>query len=66
MVELHERNGSWEVAWGVDSAQEVRFDWPRDADRLPNGNTLITDSRNNRVVEVTPEEKNANDGRKAV
>ncbi len=55
VVELHERNGSWEVAWGVDSANGVRFDWPRDADRLPNGNTLITDSRNNRVVEVTPE-----------
>jgi hypothetical protein len=26
--------------------------WPRDADRLPNGNTLITDSLNNRVIEV--------------
>ena len=55
VVELHERNGSWEVAWGVNSANGVGFDWPRDADRLPNGNTLITDSRNNRVVEVTPE-----------
>ena len=55
VVELHERNGSWEVAWGVDSANGVRFDWPRDADRLPNGNTLITDSRNNRIVEVTPD-----------
>ncbi|EMA39396.1 hypothetical protein C448_15104 [Halococcus morrhuae DSM 1307] len=55
VVELHERNGSWEVVWGVDSSNGVRFDWPRDADRLPNGNTLITDSRNNRVVEVTPE-----------
>jgi hypothetical protein len=55
VIELHERNGSWEVAWGVNSANGVRFDWPRDADRLPNGNTLITDSRNNRLVEVTPE-----------
>jgi len=26
--------------------------WPRDADRLENGNTLIADSRNNRVLEV--------------
>ncbi|WP_435182075.1 aryl-sulfate sulfotransferase [Halorussus sp. AFM4] len=26
--------------------------WPRDADRLPNGNTLIVDSLNNRVIEV--------------
>jgi len=30
------------------------LDWPRDADRLPNGNTLITDSNNDRIVEVTP------------
>jgi len=29
-----------------------RLQWPRDADRLPNGNTLITDSRNFRVLEV--------------
>jgi outer membrane protein assembly factor BamB len=28
--------------------------WPRDADRLPNGNTLITDSRNFRVLEIDP------------
>ena len=54
IVELHERNGEWEVIWGVDSANGVGFDWPRDADRLSNGNTLITDSRNNRVVEITP------------
>ncbi|WP_227357079.1 aryl-sulfate sulfotransferase [Haladaptatus salinisoli] len=26
--------------------------WPRDADRLPNGNTLITDSLHNRVLEI--------------
>ena len=30
------------------------LDWPRDADRLENGNTLITDSRHDRVIEVTP------------
>jgi hypothetical protein len=53
IVELHERNGRWEVAWSIAVANGVRFDWPRDADRLPNGNTLITDSANNRVVEVT-------------
>ncbi len=28
--------------------------WPRDADRLPNGNTLVTDTLNHRVIEVTP------------
>jgi hypothetical protein len=30
------------------------LDWPRDADRLSSGNTLITDSRHNRIIEVTP------------
>jgi hypothetical protein len=30
------------------------LDWPRDADRLSNGNTLIADSRHDRIIEVTP------------
>ena len=42
-------NGTWERTWELTG-----FDWPRDADRLPNGNTLITDTLNQRVVEVTP------------
>ena len=54
VVELHEDSGEWKVAWGVDSANGVSFNWPRDADRLPNGHTLITDSRNDRIIEVTP------------
>jgi hypothetical protein len=41
----------WELTWEVGEGQ---FNWPRDANRLPNGNTLITDSRNHRVVEVDP------------
>lgn len=41
-----EWNRTWELAGG--------FNWPRDADRLPNGNTLITDTLNQRVLEVTP------------
>ena len=47
------RNASWERTWnlGVDG----NLNWPRDADRLPNGNTLVTDSLNHRVMEVTPE-----------
>jgi hypothetical protein len=40
----------WTEVWSVSG-----FNWPRDADRLPNGNTLVTDSLNHRVVEVTPE-----------
>ena len=51
VVEYARLNGSWEQTWevGADSLQ-----WPRDADRLPNGNTLIVDSLNHRVIEVTP------------
>ena len=39
-----------EIVWqyGTDGSLE----WPRDADRLPNGHTLITDSLNYRVIEV--------------
>jgi PGF-CTERM protein len=45
-------NGTgWERTWTLEG--DLR--WPRDADRLPNGNTLVTDSSNDRVVEVTPE-----------
>jgi hypothetical protein len=46
-------NGScdWEEVWEVGEGQ---LNWPRDADRLPNGNTLIVDTRGHRVVEVTP------------
>jgi hypothetical protein len=54
IVELH-RNGSdgeWTVAWELREANGIEFRWPRDADRLQNGNTLITDSLNQRVVEV--------------
>jgi len=29
-----------------------RLQWPRDADRMPNGNTLVADSRNFRALEV--------------
>jgi len=55
-VELHrnETTGQWEETWAVGKAAGVGFTWPRDADRLPNGNTLITDTHNVRVVEVAP------------
>ncbi|MFB6139983.1 MAG: arylsulfotransferase family protein [Halosimplex sp.] len=47
------RNATWERTWnvGVDGG----LNWPRDADRLPSGNTLVTDSLNHRVMEITPE-----------
>jgi outer membrane protein assembly factor BamB len=42
--------GEWERVWTLSG----ELNWPRDADRLPNGNTLIVDSMNHRVIEVTP------------
>ena len=50
VVEYERRNGEWTRTWALSGG----FNWPRDADRLPNGNTLITDTLNHRVVEVTP------------
>ena len=44
--------GVWEPVWVLRGAAGQKFDWPRDADRLPNGNTLITDTRNARLVEI--------------
>lgn len=44
-----------EIQWLYDGPTDLGLQWPRDADRLPNGNTLITDSRNFRVLEVDPE-----------
>ena len=42
-----------EIVWEYDgSGSGSKLQWPRDADRLPNGNTLITDSRNSRVIEI--------------
>ncbi len=46
-----EPNCEWNQTWeaGVDE-----LSWPRDADRLPSGNTLITDTLNHRVIEIAP------------
>ncbi len=43
----------WTKTWELGS--NTTLNWPRDADRLPDGNTLVTDSINNRVIEVTPD-----------
>ena len=43
----------WTRTWTLGTGGTLA--WPRDADRLPSGNTLVTDSANNRVIEVTPE-----------
>lgn len=48
--ELSDDGETWTRTWELTG----EFSWPRDADRLPNGNTLIVDSVNHRVIEVTP------------
>jgi hypothetical protein len=52
VVELHEQDGEWVVGWQLTEAGGVALDWPRDADRLPDGHTLVTDTNTDRVVEV--------------
>jgi len=49
VVEYQREGGAWERSW---TWSDERVQWPRDADRLPNGHTLITDSNGDRVVEV--------------
>jgi hypothetical protein len=49
VVEYARTNGSWTQTWAWNDS---RLAWPRDADRLPNGNTLITDSNGGRVLET--------------
>jgi len=51
VVEYARENGSWTRVWTVG---EDQLNWPRDADRLPNGNTLIVDTLGQRVIEVSP------------
>lgn len=50
IVEYAKSDGEWNRTWTLQG----NFNWPRDADRLPNGNTLVTDTLNHRVMEVTP------------
>lgn len=49
-VEYQRVDGRWERTW----VYRTGLNWPRDVDRLPSGNTLITDTANDRVVEVAP------------
>jgi len=49
IVEYQREEGSWTRTW---TWTDDRAQWLRDADRLPNGHTLITDSNGDRVLEV--------------
>ena len=49
IVEYRRENGSWVRTW---SWRDEEMAWPRDADRLPNGHTLIGDTNSGRVLEI--------------
>jgi hypothetical protein len=56
VVELHRTaDGTWRPAWVLTGAGGTAFDWPRDADRLADGTTLVTDTRNARLLVVDEE-----------
>jgi hypothetical protein len=49
IVEYRRTRGSWVRTWTWTDAAMA---WPRDADRLPNGHTLVGDTNSGRVLEV--------------
>jgi len=51
VVEYAMEDGEWNRTWVLRGGG---LNEPRDADRLPNGNTLVVDRRGHRLVEVTP------------
>jgi len=51
VVEYQRVGTDWERSW---QWRDDRLQWPRDADRLPNGNTLVADTHGKRILEVAP------------
>ena len=51
IAEYQRVDGEWNRTW---TWRDARMQWPRDADRLPNGRTLVVDSHGDRVMELTP------------
>lgn len=49
VVEYQRTNDSWQRSW---QWSDTEMQWPRDADRLPNGHTLISDSNSGRILEI--------------
>ncbi|MFB6074052.1 MAG: aryl-sulfate sulfotransferase [Haloarculaceae archaeon] len=50
VVEYQYVDGAWEQTWAYSDG----LNWPRAVRRLPNGDTLVSDTGNDRVIEVTP------------
>lgn len=53
VVEYRKDGERWVKTW--EYSEGIR--WPRDADRLPNGNTLIVSTRGDEILEVTPQKE---------
>jgi hypothetical protein len=51
IVEYRREGSEWDRTW---IWRDAILQWPRDADRLPGGNTLVVDSHGGRVLEVGP------------
>lgn len=51
IVEYQRNRENWKQSW---SYTDTKLSWPRDADRLPNGNTLIAGVHDHRIIEVSP------------
>jgi|APHM01.1.fsa_nt_gi Arylsulfotransferase (ASST). len=49
VIEYQRTNESWTRSW---QWSDTEMQWPRDADRLPNGHTLIADSNSDRILEI--------------
>lgn len=49
VIEYTREDGEWNQSW---MWQDHQIEWPRDADRLPNGHTLITDVHGGRILEI--------------
>ena len=52
LVEYQRKNGSWVRTW---TWRDTTLQWPRDADRLPSGRTLVADSHGQRILSVAPD-----------
>jgi len=50
VVEYQREDGTWTRTW---EWRDERLRWPRDADRLTGGHTLVADSQGNRVLELS-------------
>jgi hypothetical protein len=49
LVEYQREDGDWVRTWHW---QDTTMQWPRDADRLPSGRTLVADSHGQRIMSV--------------